>query len=156
RVPVVATPHLEGRLGVAEEGHRSASPAPRGHPVRVIRRALRALHSRRTWLQVPRETEIVAIWEDGSAGGHEVGVGHEVFELVSGEHLLDAGANLPNASPLRPRGWRPFVARPVGAFGEPDATRGTTEMAAMRLHRGAKLEVVGFVAREERQIAVRG
>src|SRR4030095_14634228 len=78
------------------------------------------------------------------------------FELVSGEHLLDAGANLPNASPLRPRGWRPFVARPGGAFGEAEATPGTTEMAAMRLHRGAKLEVDGFVAREERQIAVRG
>ena len=117
---------------------------------------MRPLDRRGAVLQAAGQGEVVAIREDGRTPRHQVRVGHEVLDPVLGQHLLDAGAQLPDAAPIGPRGRCPLVAGPIGALREPDAAWGPAEMPPVRLHRGAKLEVDGLVAREQRQVAVGG
>ena len=154
-IALLAAPHLQRRLGIAEEGDRRPRAAARGDAVRLIRgQRLVTARLGHQGVELRLAWHVVAVKEDGRGRRHEVRVGDEIFEIVLGEHLFDARAEPPVAAILA-GGGRPFVARPVGALGQPDAARGGAEVPLVRLDRGAELHADRFVAREERQVAVR-
>ena len=156
-IAVVAAPHLQRRLGIADEGDRRSVAAARGDAVGRVRRARLVDGDRGRGLdRLLAHRNVVAIEEDGLAGGHQVRVRHEVFEAVRGQQFLDARAHLPVGAALAARRRRPLVARAVRALGQPDPARRDAEVALVRLDGRAQLHVDRLVAREQGEIAVGG
>src|SRR3989449_2893465 len=72
-ITLVAAPHLQRRLGIADEGDGRAVAAARGDAVRRVGRArLVDGDGRRGLGHLLARRNVVAIEEDGRAGGHEV------------------------------------------------------------------------------------
>src|SRR5439155_10122972 len=155
-IAVFAAPHLERRPWVAEERDGVAGAPARGDAIgRVGRPGLGGRNRRDGLAAAFLERDVVALEEDWLAGADQMGVGDEVLDPVLRQQLLDTGPHAPVAAAVAPRRRRPLVSRAVGAFRQPDAARRPPEVPAVRLDRGAQLQVDRLVAPEQRQVAVR-